>query len=326
MNRINLFRTATCRVAPSAQSSVAWGKKSLIKKNAMATTLDCASPLIFAGVLIACSLAVGCSSEKPKSVASSMQSQSLTSPVAATAPPAASTTVAEAAKPVHKKVAHRAPKTLTYSDQASGVAFQYPPKDSLMLAPAATELVSASPVPMDFIQPGGTTLAAVAMPKSAYPDSDLASAFFDVSLHPTLTAEQCAQFSVSQENTAAPAETATEAETKTLPKPAAKLMIGDLELQSAETSLPSPAGEPQRTAKYFHVFQNNTCYEFAMQVATGKVESEANKEELKPVDSGKVFEQLEKILATVKINPIAAVADGDSQSKVQSSGGASPAQ
>ena len=35
---------------------------------------------------------------------------------------------------------------------------------------------------MDFVQPGGVALAAVAVPDSTYPNSDLASAFFNVSV------------------------------------------------------------------------------------------------------------------------------------------------
>ena len=82
MNRINLFR-----------------------KNDFDKT---ASTLVFAALLIVCSVAVGCSSDKP-------QPASSTSQVAMTQPPApietspASTPTAPVAAPVHQKVVRKAP-------------------------------------------------------------------------------------------------------------------------------------------------------------------------------------------------------------------------
>jgi len=72
---------------------------------------------------------------------------------------------------------------VTYADKTSGISFQYPRKYALETGTAANELVSSDPVPMDFVQPGGVALAAVALPESAYPNSDLASAFFGVSVN-----------------------------------------------------------------------------------------------------------------------------------------------
>jgi hypothetical protein len=53
-------------------------------------------------------------------------------------------------------------------------------------------------------------------------------------------------------------------------------------------------------SKYFHVYQNGACHEFALNVTT-----DASAEGLvKHVDRDKVFNRLEQILSTVKINPI----------------------
>jgi hypothetical protein len=79
-----------------------------------------------------------------------------------------------------------------------------------------------------------------------------------------------------------------------------KLMIGDMELRATEAV--SGEGTRQSDSKYFHVFQNGSCYEFALNVTT-----EASGDGLvKHVDRDKVFNRLEQILATVKINPVAA--------------------
>jgi len=57
----------------------------------------------------------------------------------------------------------------------------------------------------------------------------------------------------------------------------------------------------QTNAKYYHVFGNGACYEFALGVGT---DSDHNVEEITPVDRKEVFGKLEKILATVKFKPV----------------------
>ena len=174
MNRINLFRNVSGTKAvrsttfpgkpfpgnPATLESVTWGKINFEKT---------ASTLVFAALLIVCSVAVGCSSDKPQPASSNSQS-AMTQP----APPVTTTpapVLQAAAKPVHKKVVRKVPATLAYADKTSGVSFQYPRKYSLKTGDAADELVSSEPVPMDFVQPGGVAVAAVALPESAYPKS-----------------------------------------------------------------------------------------------------------------------------------------------------------
>ncbi|HKN16337.1 MAG TPA: hypothetical protein VJX47_05325 [Candidatus Sulfotelmatobacter sp.] len=290
MNRINLFRST-----PSTLNSVSWGKKNF----------DNTSTLIFAALLIVCSVAVGCSSDKPKPVSSEAPVAQSVPPVTTSSTPIPAVPVQQAAaKPVHKKIVHKAPPTLTYADKTSGVSFQYPRKYALKTGDAATELVSSGPIPMDFVQPGGVALAAVSLPESTYPNSDLASAFFNVSVNKTLTADQCGEFSVPQPNPAAPADPTVEATAQLATPPISKLMIGDMELQSSETTTSGPREE---ASKYYHVFQNGACYEFALKVATTESNpSPTTQSTTKPVNRDEVLRRLEKILATVKINPITA--------------------
>ena len=75
-------------------------------------------------------------------------------------------------------------------------------------------------------------------------------------------------------------------------------MLGDLELRATEAV--SGEGTRQSDSKYFHVFQNGACYEFALNVTTVA----STRWLTKHVDRDKVFDRLEKILATVKINPV----------------------
>src|SRR6267154_1931346 len=157
------------------------------------------STLVFAGILIVCSVAVGCSSEKP-ATQSSINRPAMAQP---TPPPtsveaSAPTPIAQAAaKPIHKKLVRKAPTTVMYADESSGVSFQYPRRFALKTGEDADKLVSSEPIPMNFVQSGGVAIAAVTVPESAYPKSNLASAFLNVSVNKALTAEQCREFSGS---------------------------------------------------------------------------------------------------------------------------------
>jgi len=73
-----------------------------------------------------------------------------------------------------------------------------------------------------------------------------------------------------------------------------------MELRATEAV--SGEGTRQSDSKFFHIYQNGACYEFALNVTT-----DASEEGLvKHVDRDKVFNRLEQILSTVKINPVAA--------------------
>jgi hypothetical protein len=290
MTRINALRTIaeTCFMT--------WGKRT--------------SALVFAAVLLVCSVTVGCSKEKPKPV-SSNNPISVTQPETAISPMPAPVMQA-AAKPAPRKVVRRKPATVNYTDKTYGVTFDYPRRYAIETGDAATELLASNPIPMNFVQPGGLALAAVELPQTGFTNTDFSSAFFNVSVHKTLTADQCTEFAVPQAK-AAPQAPSTETAPATKPVPAAapasseaqsasgsKLMLGDLELRATEAV--SGEGTRQSDSKYFHVFQNGACYEFGLNVTTVASEDGVTKH----VDRDKVFGRLEKILATVKINPIAA--------------------
>lgn len=305
MTRINRFRKSLLNIrpfrnTPAILDSVAWGKINL------GTT---ASPLVFAAILIVCSFAVGCSGEKPKPATSATQSNhSAITESALTTPmiPAATSASQPVAQPGQKKVVRRKPATVTYTDKTSGISFQYPRKYALKSGEAVDELISSNARSMNFMQPGGVALAAVAVPAGAYPKSDLESAFFNISVNKSLTAEQCAEFPVPQDN----------------PRPAlSKLMIGDMELQSIETL--TSAGQRQEMSKFYHVFENGACYEFALQVATTVGETD---EGSKAVHHDEVFQKLEKILATVKVKPTAEASEVTARSSATPAPPTAPAQ
>ena len=334
MTRINCFSSASkiaVRKIAESRKSITWGKNT--------------GALLFGALLIICSLTVGCTSDKPKPVSSNEQIPVTQNPTPNTM--LSSNTAPLPAKPAPKKVVKKRPATVTYADQSYGVTFEYPRKYGLETGNAATELVASSPLPMNFVMPGGVALAAVELPETAFADTDLSAAYFNVSVNKDVTAEQCGEFAVPQpkvvpspDATEAPAQTAStpspaeqngRASTTTVATPTpvtsapatatavsstpaistsarsatatstSKLMLGDMELQSAEAV--AGEGNQQSDTKYFHVFQNGGCYEFALNVTTMAHETEGT---MKHVDRDKVFNRLAAIMATVKINPVAA--------------------
>lgn len=283
------------------------------------------SALVFAAVLIVCSITVGCSSDKPKTVTAASQipvaqPESAVSPLPVLSTPAPQTEK----KAVQRKVVHKKPATMNYADKTYGVTFEYPRRYAIETGEAATDLLASNPLAMNFVQPGGVALAAVELPETSFANTDFSSASFNVSVHKTLTADQCTEFAVPQPKLATPAsssgsaltpaatEVATQSSVQDAPQSAAapasdskldtgsKLMLGDLELRSTEAV--TGEGTRQSDSKYFHAFQNGACFEFALNVNTVASEDGV----MKHVDRDKVFDRLEKILATVKINPIAA--------------------
>jgi hypothetical protein len=309
MTRINAIRTIETHSVAWGKPGTTWGKNT--------------SALIFAAVLIVCSVTVGCSSDKPKPVSNNNQIPVTQSPIPVQ--PMPEPLVQATTKPAPKKVVPKKPATVNYTDQTYGLTFEYPRRFAIETGSAATELLASNPIPMNFVQPGGVALAAVELPETSFANTDFSSAFFNVSVNKSLTADQCTEFAVPQPKVVTPAsstESASASSATSTATPAAssssqaqpasnqsasarsesnsKLMLGDLELRATEAV--SGEGTRQSDSKYFHVFQNGSCYEFALNVTTDASEDGL----VKHVDRDKVFNRLEQILATVKINPVQA--------------------
>ena len=331
-----MTRTNTIR---NTRSSLSWGKNIAGDINVF----------VFAAILIICSVAVGCSSDKPKPVTSTTPSPVAQAP--APAPMPAPVVQAETKPAPKRSVQHRKPSTVNYADKNYGVTFEYPRRYAIETGDAASQLVSSNPLPMNFVQPGGVALAAVELPETYYVNTDFSSAFFNVSVNKSLSADQCNEFAVPQPKSTAKVEdkpadnssnsvpantevakqdTSAPDSSKTChpegsevcgpkdPAPAvasngsqgnsdtdaksndlaSKLLIGDMELRATEAV--SGVGTRQSDSKFFHIYQNGACYEFALNVTT-----DASEEGLvKHVDRDRVFNRLEAILSTVKISPI----------------------
>ena len=219
-----------------------------------------------------------CSKSKPVAIARPEQPLAMQQAVLPPAP------AAVAQKPVKKHPRQAA--AATYKNAEYGVSLVYPKSYNLKKDEEANlEWQGLGPVQMNFAQPGGATIAAVELPKDAYPDTDFASGFFNVSVHSKMTAEQCSQF-------AFPETTGNAAATPV------KVKMGSSEFSEIESS----AGDEtnQADAKYYHVFQDGACYEFALGIQTARDRDG----EVPQVDRQQVFNRLKRILTTVKIKPV----------------------
>jgi hypothetical protein len=228
-------------------------------------------------------------SSKPVAVQQPIQPAIQVSAPAVTVPAIVPAPVAAQVKRKVKK--HRA-ATLSYVNPQYGLSLNFPRNYQLKTGKemqAASE--TAETARRDFVHPGGVTLADVKLPDNSYPGTDFKSAFLSVSVNPDMTSEDCTQFAFPDAN-------AGPTQANTAPTNPSKVKIGALEFNQVESS--EAAAMTQTDARYYHVFSNGTCYEFALGIGT---ESDGNVEGTTPVDREQVFGKLEKILATVKLQP-----------------------
>jgi hypothetical protein len=237
----------------------------------------------------------GCSKESSKTAAVNPPSPSVSQP----STPIANvlTTIAPVATqpPAKKTSRQRKLSASTYTNPAYGVSFRYPKYDNLMEGDEANlELDGLGPVEMNFVEPGGTTISAVELPRKLYGGTNFNTAFFDVSVNPKMTSEECEQFAFPEM-----------ADPKTDPVAISKTKIGPTEFDAVEAFAETESNQADQ--KFYHVFQNGSCYEFTLGLETA---AETNKDDAKPaaksVDSNEIFRQLNWMLSTVKIQPIAA--------------------
>jgi hypothetical protein len=228
-------------------------------------------------------------SPKPALVGVSNSASSSSTPGAAVLPVTTPTAAASPA-PV-KKTPKKRPANVTYSDANSGVSFLYPRKFVLASGDKAQpqlEAMSMNDVRMNFVQPGGVTVATVALPGGSYPGTDFASAFFNVNVNRSVSEQECARFAFVDTRNA-------DGE----PVDAEKVEVNSTDMEM--TSDFSGSAMKQAETQYYHSYENGACYEYVLGLGTAGY---GTKEGVEPVNRDQVFAKLEKILATVKINPV----------------------
>jgi hypothetical protein len=224
---------------------------------------------------IACSKRGG--SPSASSQSASAQNSS-TSPVLAA--PVATTLTSQ--EPVAKRVPKRRPVNATYADATYKFSFRYPRKYKFGSGRSDKAQTAGAAIPMNFVQPGGSVVADVQLPKNTYPGTDFASGMFQASVNPGLTAAQCEQFA-NPDTDELTGESLVPSEVK----------IGGRKFQEMDHF--SGPGQPA-DAKYYHAFEKGMCYEFALALDRHELV-----DGMKPVEPAKVFGKLDKILATVRL-------------------------
>jgi hypothetical protein len=238
------------------------------------------------GALVGFAALIGigsCSRPTPKPVATPMSQ-----PLASLPSPVAPASSAPAARPASAKSRKRRPATVSYVNRAYGVSFRFPRQYSLKSGDEAQlSWGDLGPFQMDFVRPGGVTLVAVRLPENSYPGTDFKSAFVNLSVNPSLTSEACTQFVFPEANSGAGS-----AEDRP-----AQVTLGGRAFSEMESS--ASAASTETDARYYHAFGHGACYEFALGIGTGGLGTDG----ITPVDRERVFGQLEKILATVQLQP-----------------------
>jgi len=234
------------------------------------------------GLLLAVS---ACSKQSQKPALVGVSGSTTTPAAAVPAPVAITTGVAAPAK----KTVKRRPANVTYSDPGSGVSFLYPRKFSLLSGDKAEpKFAPLGDAVMNFVQPGGVAIATVEMPGGSYPGTDFASAFFNVNVDRSVSEQECGHFAFVDSHNVNGA-----------PVDAEKVKIGSTDMET--TSDFSASAMTQTETQYYHSYENGACFEYVLSVGTAGY---GTKDGVKPVNRDEVFARLEKILATVKINPV----------------------
>jgi hypothetical protein len=240
------------------------------------------------GLLLAVS---ACSKQSPKPAlvgVSSPASNSATPAATTTSAPAPSAAVATPT-PTAKKTHKKRPANVTYSDPNSGVSFFYPRKFALTSGDKAQpKFAGLGDALMNFVQPGGVTVATVEMPDGSYPGTDFASGFFNVNVNRSLSEQECEHFAFVDTRNG-------DGE----PVDAEEVKVGSTNMETTSNFFASAI--KQAETQYYHNYENGACYEYVLGLGTEGFATEGG---IEHVNRDEVFARLEKILATVKINPV----------------------
>ena len=248
---------------------------------------------MFAAVIV-----IGSCSRSSTPVAVQQPVQSTTP---APAPPA--TAAVPAPAPVVAKAKKHRSAMLAYVNREYGLAFSFPRNYQLKTQLETqvngtkngdeTQATSATsePLPIEFCSSWRSGAGSRGDACQLVSGTDLQAGFINVSVSPGMTADACAQFALTEANGGADASS---------PSKIVPVKIGVLEFQQVES--PSDARMKTADTKYYHVFGNGGCYEFGLGITTNDA-GNGDGSGIAAVDRQAVFARLERILATVKLQP-----------------------
>ncbi len=235
--------------------------------------------LIVVSALAIVMVGVGCSSKSQSAVKSSR-------PVRASEPVVPESGVPAVEQPTLLSIASKTSspvkgpgaQLVTYKSRDYGVSFMYPWQYSFTSAKGLGNMNGSDETKGE--KGEKFTLARVEIPKGFYPDTDFDSGYFLLSLNEDLNEQEC------QSTLTLPKNGKLESET-----------INGVEFRWIQTETGGHGSAS--TIRSYAGFSNGTCYEVEMGVKT-KNERGMSRE----VDAGQVLRRLERILQTVKIQPV----------------------
>jgi len=179
-----------------------------------------------------------------------------------------------------------------YSSHKYGVAWQYPRTYVLRKgANANLDLYGHAATESAFAGAGGVALATVIIPERVYKGTDFKSAALTARVNLQIAEEACGKFRrVSFDIGEDVKLTALPETVGTIDYAAAEVDAGDVVDGTSATS-----------EKFYHVYENEACYEFALRVSTGGA---TDKPGASRVDKDDVFDRLSEILTSVTIVPV----------------------
>jgi hypothetical protein len=240
------------------------------------------------GLLLAVS---ACSKQSPKPALVGVSSPGASRPASNSTTPATVAMPASTSLTPAKKTHRKRPANVTYSDENSGVSFLYPRKFALTSGEEEQSQVAVlSDVPMNFVQPGGVAVATVALPSASYSGTDFASAYFQVNVNRNVSEQECGHFAFVDTGNAD--EESVDAEN-------VKIDSTNMEMTSSFVA----SATKQTDTQYYHNYEQGACYEYILGLNTAGFGAREGRKSAH-VNRDQVFAQLEKILATVKINPV----------------------
>jgi len=178
-----------------------------------------------------------------------------------------------------------------YVSHKYGLALQYPRTYVLRRGQNANLNLSGQPaVPSTFAEPGGISLATISIPAKLYPGSDFKSASLTVRVNREVSSDACAQFHNPEDENA------------TLQP--SKVTVGAIDFDEADHDASGDdAADAVRSSqeKYYHVYENDACYEFALNLTTTKLSAKSSRVN---VDADEVFDRLSEVLTSVTVVPL----------------------
>jgi hypothetical protein len=185
----------------------------------------------------------------------------------------------------------------TFKDADSGISFLYPRKAVLKAGEKAEkDSTSQDWLPMNYVAPGGSTLASVELPSNK---KDEMGDLFVLNVNDELTEDQCSQFPALSSVGSQDSSSDGSANQQPVSVPGMKTSFHGVEYSELDKQ------NDQSVIRYYHRFvpgasaDKGVCYEVGMLVNAQPKQDADNSTTSEHKD---VFTKLEKILASVRID------------------------